>query len=331
MEMGLDGKVAIVTGGSEGIGKAAAERMAGEGANVIIVARRQEVLDAAADEIRTATEGEVLPLSADVTDKGTAAHVVNTAIERYGRLDILVNNAGTSMAKGFEDVSDDDWELDFELKVWGAVRLIRASIPEMRKVGGGRIINVTNLGGRTPGANSMPTSISRAAGIAITKGLSKDLASDNILVNTVCIGLIKSGPASAPLRCPHRERAGLGHGRLLRPVGRWTRGAVGPRRRGFRGRRRDCIPGLRPCQLPDGRRHQHRRRGFRSRLVAIRAMPACLSRRGDHRDRIISRRIRSAEPTPAGSRTMHRPSPGPARHDPAGGRAPGSRVLPGHG
>ena len=193
MEMGLDGKVAIVTGGSEGIGKAAAQRMAGEGANVIIVARRQEVLDAAADEIRTATEGEVLPLSADVTDKETAARVVNTAVERYGRVDILVNNAGTSMAKGFEDVSDDDWELDFELKVWGAVRLIRASIPEMRKVGGGRIINVTNLGGRTPGANSMPTSISRAAGIAITKGLSKDLASDNILVNTVCIGLIKSG------------------------------------------------------------------------------------------------------------------------------------------
>ena len=193
MELGLDGKVAIVTGGSEGIGKAAAQRMAGEGANVIIVARRQDVLDAAADEIRTATEGEVLPLSADVTDRETAARVVNTAVERYGRVDILVNNAGTSMAKGFEDVSDDDWEFDFELKVWGAVRLIRASIPEMRKVGGGRVINVTNLGGRTPGANSMPTSISRAAGIAITKGLSKDLASDNILVNTVCIGLIKSG------------------------------------------------------------------------------------------------------------------------------------------
>ena len=193
MELGLDGKVAIVTGGSEGIGKAAALRMAGEGAKVIIVARRQDVLDAAADEIRTATEGEILPLSADVTDKATAGRVVNTAVERYGRVDILVNNAGTSMAKGFESVSDDDWELDFELKVWGAVRLIRACLPEMRKVGGGRVINVTNLGGRTPGANSMPTSISRAAGIAITKGLSKDLAADNILVNTVCIGLIKSG------------------------------------------------------------------------------------------------------------------------------------------
>lgn len=97
------------------------------------------------------------------------------------------------MAKPFEAVSDDDWESDFGLKVWGAIRFIRAVIPEMRKVGGGRIINVTNLSGRTPGASSMPTSISRAAGIAITKGLSKDLAKDNILVNTVCIGLIKSG------------------------------------------------------------------------------------------------------------------------------------------
>ena len=104
-----------------------------------------------------------------------------------------MNNAGTSMAKDFESVSDDDWEGDFDLKVWGAVRFIRTVLPHMRKVGGGRIINVTNLGGRTPGPSSMPTSISRAAGIAITKGLSKDLAQDNILVSTVCIGLVKSG------------------------------------------------------------------------------------------------------------------------------------------
>ena len=193
MDMGLDDKVAIITGGSEGIGKAAGLGMAKEGAKVIIVARRQEVLDQAATEIRTATEGVVLPLAADVSDKGAARRVVQAALDNYGRVDILVNNAGTSMAKEFEEVSDEDWDYDFELKVWGAVRLIRESIPEMRKVGGGRIINVTNLGGRTPGPASMPTSISRAAGIGITKGLSKDLAKDNILVSTVCIGLVKSG------------------------------------------------------------------------------------------------------------------------------------------
>lgn len=195
MDLGLQNKVAVITGGSDGIGKAAAVSMAREGARVVIVARRPEVLEQAAAEVSAAAAhgGAALPLSADVMQPDSARHIVQTALDHFGRLDILVNNAGTSMAKGFEQVSQDDWEFDFELKVWGAVRLIQESIPEMRKAGGGRIINVTNLGGRTPGANSMPTSISRAAGIAITKGLSKDLAQDNILVTTVCIGLIKSG------------------------------------------------------------------------------------------------------------------------------------------
>jgi len=193
MDLGLTGKVAIITGGSEGIGKAAAHRMAAEGARAVIVARRPEVLEAAARDIEKSTGGVVLPIRGDVAEQETVNRVLETTLDRFGRVDILVNNAGVSMAKSFEEVSDEDWESDFSLKVWGAVRFIRAVIPEMRKVGGGRIINVTNLGGRTPGAASMPTSISRAAGIAITKGLSRDLAKDNILVNTVCIGLIKSG------------------------------------------------------------------------------------------------------------------------------------------
>ena len=210
MDLGLQDKVAIITGGSDGIGKAAALSMCKEGANVVIVARGQEMLDQAAEEIRAATEGAVVPLSADVTGADTAERVVQTTLDRFGRLDVLVNNAGASMAKGFEQVSQEDWEFDFELKVWGAIRLIQQSIPEMRKVGGGRIINVTNLGGRTPGANSMPTSISRAAGIAITKGLSKDLAQDNILVSTVCIGLIKSGQHRRRYEARLQTEPGLG-------------------------------------------------------------------------------------------------------------------------
>ncbi|MFQ6030203.1 MAG: SDR family NAD(P)-dependent oxidoreductase [Dehalococcoidia bacterium] len=193
MDLGFSDKVAIITGGSEGIGKAAAQRMAEEGARVVIVARTPDKLEQAAQDIRTATEGVVLPVAADVCERDTADKVVQAALDNFGRVDILVNNAGMSIAKPFEEVTDDEWEFDFNLKVWGAVRLIRRSVPEMRKVGGGRIINVTNLAARTPGAGSMPTSISRAAGIAITKGLSRDLAGDNILVNTVCIGIIKSG------------------------------------------------------------------------------------------------------------------------------------------
>lgn len=193
MNLGLTNKVAIITGGSDGVGKAAARSLAAEGARVVIVARRPEMLEAAAHDIRTVTKGDVLQVPGDVTEPATVDRVVHTALDNFNRIDILVNNAGTSMAKNFETVSDADWEADFELKVWGAVRFIRAVIPEMRKVGGGRIINVTALAGRTPRASSMPTSISRAAGIAITKGLSKDLAKDNILVTTVCLGAIKSG------------------------------------------------------------------------------------------------------------------------------------------
>ena len=165
--------------------------MAAEGARAVIVARRPEVLEAAARDIEKSTGGVVLPIRGDVAEQETVNRALETTLDRFGRVDILVNNAGVSMAKAFEEVSDEDWESDFSLKVWGAVRFIRAVIPAMRKVGGGRIIR-HQPGGADSWGGAMPTSISRAAGIAITKGLSRDLAKDNILVNTVCIGLIKS-------------------------------------------------------------------------------------------------------------------------------------------
>ena len=193
MDLGLRDKVAIITGGSEGIGKAAASSMAQEGAKVVIVAppRRRPGTGGPGHQGRQRGRGP--SVATDVTAPDAADRVVRTARDNFGRVDILVNNAGTALAMPFEKVTDEEWEGDFDLKVWAAVRFIREVIPHMREVGGGRIINVTNLGGRTPGPSSMPTSISRAAGIAITKGLSKDLAEDNILVSTVCIGLVKSG------------------------------------------------------------------------------------------------------------------------------------------
>jgi 3-oxoacyl-[acyl-carrier protein] reductase len=189
LDLGLEGKGAIVTGGGEGIGRAAAHRIAREGGRVIIVGRRPEVLAGAAK----AYPDNIVPVPADVGAADSAEEIVRVALKRFGRVDILVNNAGTSLAKPFEQATRQDWESDFDVKVWGAMELIRAVIPEMRKQGGGRIVNVTSIAGRTPGAGSMPTSIARATGIALTKALSKDLAADNILVNTVCIGFIKSG------------------------------------------------------------------------------------------------------------------------------------------
>ena len=134
-----------------------------------------------------------MPVQADVKVPQDLERVVNTTLEEFGRINILVNNAGEADARTFENVTDEAWQADFDLKVWAAVRLAQGTIPHMRRVGGGRIINVTSVGAKAPGPSSMPTSISRAAGVAITKALSKDLAKDNILVNTVCIGLIKSG------------------------------------------------------------------------------------------------------------------------------------------
>jgi 3-oxoacyl-[acyl-carrier protein] reductase len=193
MDLGLKGKVALVTGGSEGIGKAAARSMAAEGASVVICARRPEVLEKAAAEIREDTGGEVMAIPADITQPDQIQALFDKVIESYGRVDIVVNNAGTSAAGYFEDVTDEAWQADLELKLFAAIRCARAAIPYMKAQGGGRIINVTNLGGKAPGPRSVPTSVSRAAGIALTKALSKDYAKDNILVNTVCIGLIKSG------------------------------------------------------------------------------------------------------------------------------------------
>ena len=193
MDLGLEGKVALVTGGSEGIGKAAAKVLAAEGVRVAICARRWDVLEEAAEEIRRATGGEVLAIQADVTRPDQIQRLFGEIINTYGRIDILVNNAGTAAAGYFEDVADEGWQSDLDQKLFAAIRCSRMAIPQMKAQGGGRIINVTAVGGKTPGRHSVPTSVSRAAGIALTKALSRDYAKDNILVNTVCIGLIKAG------------------------------------------------------------------------------------------------------------------------------------------
>lgn len=193
MDLGLTGKVAIITGGSEGIGKAAAHSMAAEGAKVVICARRADVLEQAATEIRTATGGEVLAIPTDVTQPDQVKHLFHKTIQTYGRVDILVNNAGTSSAYPFEEASAESWRADLDLKLFGAIYCTQAALPHMKAQGEGRIINLTTPGGKAPGPRSVPTSVSRAAGIALTKVLSQEYAAHHILVNTVCIGLIKSG------------------------------------------------------------------------------------------------------------------------------------------
>ena len=123
LDLGLNGKVAIITGGSEGLGRAAAEKLAAEGARVAICARRKDKLDQAADEIRKATNGQVLAYAADVSRATDCEGLVNAVVAQWGGVDILLNNAGTSAAAAFEKVDDETWQSDWELKVMGAVRM----------------------------------------------------------------------------------------------------------------------------------------------------------------------------------------------------------------
>jgi 3-oxoacyl-[acyl-carrier protein] reductase len=196
MELGLKGKVALITGGSEGIGLATAEELAREGANVAICARREDVLQAAVAQIRGNTGGKVLAIRTDVTSPEDIAGCVNAVSERFGPITLLVNNAGGHAAGTLDVVDDAAWYADFDLKLMAAVRTSRLVVPGMRAAGGGRIVNVTAIFGKHPTAGSLPTSVNRAAGIALTKSMSKEFAKDNILVNSVCIGLIKSGQMS---------------------------------------------------------------------------------------------------------------------------------------
>lgn len=194
MELGLEGKRAVITGGSRGIGFAAASRLAREGARVAIVARRPEVLaEAVADSARANPDAAPLtPIQADVASLAGAEKAIGEAVGAFGGLDILVNNAGRSASGTALGQDDEEWQADLDLKLFGALRMSRLALPHFQASGGGRIVNVTAIGGKHPGPNSSPSGVSRAAGIALTKTMSKELAADGILVNTVCIGLIES-------------------------------------------------------------------------------------------------------------------------------------------
>jgi len=192
MKLGLQGKVAVVTGATEGIGRATALKLAQEGAKVAICARGQDKLDKTAEEIKK-TGADVLAVSADMSKPADIERFMKAVTDRFGRIDMLVNNAGTSARGKFMEIEDKTWGADIELKVFGAIRCTRLAVPHMKKNGGGSIVNITISSAKQPGAESYPTSVSRAAGLALTKALSKEFAPDNIRVNTVCIGKIKSG------------------------------------------------------------------------------------------------------------------------------------------
>jgi NAD(P)-dependent dehydrogenase (short-subunit alcohol dehydrogenase family) len=192
MEIKLTGRKVLITGGSKGLGFAIAQTFAEAGADIAILARRQGPLDEAAAAIRALGGRNVVAIACDVRRAADVEAAFARVIEAFGRVDVLVNNAGTSNAHPFESVTDAQWQEDIDLKLFAAIRLARLVWPQMRERKWGRIINVLNTGAKAPRPASVPTSVTRAAGMALTKVLAGEGAPYGILVNAMLVGFIES-------------------------------------------------------------------------------------------------------------------------------------------
>ncbi|PRY13666.1 NAD(P)-dependent dehydrogenase (short-subunit alcohol dehydrogenase family) [Pontibacter ummariensis] len=186
MKIDLKDKVALVTGGSKGIGRGAAEALAAAGATVVICARNKEELQATAKEIAESTGSKVIAVPADVAKQEDVDRLVQRIKQEAGEVDILVNNAGTVGAMGdFEDIDPDAYLSLYDLNVVSMVRLIQAVLPAMKSSKWGRIINISSENGLQPYPDMIPYDLTKAAIINLSKGVSKALGKYNILVNTV--------------------------------------------------------------------------------------------------------------------------------------------------
>ena len=187
----LDGRVAILTGGAKGIGRHYSRTLAAEGARVMIadIADGKELAQEIAAEHGANSVANAI---ADVSDETSVKALVAAAIERFGKIDVLVNNAGTARTMAFETISDEAWQEDLDLKLFAAIRFSRLVWGGMKERKWGRIINVLNTFAKAPAGNSAPTSVSRAAGMALTKVMANEGGEHNILVNALLVGLIKS-------------------------------------------------------------------------------------------------------------------------------------------
>jgi len=190
MDLGLKGRVALVTGASRGIGRACALVLAEEGCNVAICARGEEALEETAEEIR-AKGVEVLAVQADVTKLEDIKNFVAKAAKKFGRIDIVVNNAGTGRLSDLMTLPEEEFRYNMDLMFFGLIQCSKEVIPHMRKQGWGRIINISSIFGKQPGGLVDYDSI-KAAVIMFTKDLANYLAKDNILVNAVCPGPIRT-------------------------------------------------------------------------------------------------------------------------------------------
>ena len=182
MDLGLSGRVCIVTGASRGIGLEVARRLTAEGARVLMVARDEGRLAQAAQEVGAEW------LAADVTDPDCTVRIVATAVEQLGGLDVLVNNAGTSSHVPIDELSDEDYVAQHALNVLAPMRLMRLAAPRMAENGWGRIVNVSSSSGKRPGQSNVAYSVAKAGQLSLSRAYADAYAGRGVLVNAVAPG-----------------------------------------------------------------------------------------------------------------------------------------------
>ena len=188
MDLGLKGRVAIVTGSSKGIGKAIASGLAQEGAKLVICARDREQLDTTKKEINHASSTEVLAVTADLTRRDDVKALVSKAYTRFDRIDILVNNFGGPPSSTFMETPEGDWADAIDLLLMSVINCCREVIPTMKRQKWGRIINMTSFAAKQPAEHLILSNALRAGILGLSKTLSNELAEDKILVNSICPG-----------------------------------------------------------------------------------------------------------------------------------------------
>jgi 3-oxoacyl-[acyl-carrier protein] reductase len=216
MDVRLDGRTALITGGSKGLGLAMAAKFAASGAEVAILARGAEALAEAERSAAAGAKTRVKAFQCDVANGAELDATWRAVLGTFGKVDILINNAGTSRTGKFEEITDAVWQADLDLKLFGAIRLARHAFPDMKKRRWGRIINVLNIGAKAPRAASAPTAVSRAAGMALTKVLAGEGAPHNVLVNALLVGLFATDQHIQRFR---REGGNVAHEERFREMG----------------------------------------------------------------------------------------------------------------
>jgi NAD(P)-dependent dehydrogenase (short-subunit alcohol dehydrogenase family) len=200
----LDGKTAVITGASRGIGRAIAVRLAREGARTVLSARDRDALGRAVEDIQS-SGGEAASVALDLRLPDAPPHLADFARKTFGRIDIVVNNAGATRRGEFEDLTDEDWVDGFALKFFGAVRLTRAAWPLLRAAAGS-LINISGIGGRTPGSQFTIGGSVNAALLSFTKAMADAGIRDGVQVNAINPGTIRTDRFQARLAALAAER-----------------------------------------------------------------------------------------------------------------------------